>query len=1136
MIERGRTRARVGLRALGAGASTMALLCAAPALAQPVQPSSVTPDTPATNPPAPNKPAGAGSAGTSSGPSSVRAATAGTEPGTAGNTTGTSGTSAATETPPPPGTSNEVVVTGVRQSLASAQAIKKNSDTVVDAITAEDIGALPDRSVNEALQRVPGVAISRFAAPSDSQHFSVEGSGVVIRGLSYVRGEFNGRDTFAVSGGREIGFNDVPSELVGSIEVFKNLTADLVEGGIAGTVNINQRKPFDSNKDVYFLSASGNIGDLAGKAAPSVVGLISKRWEFADGSKFGVLLSGSYSQQYSKAESIFLGPELPRYNDDKNGNGVQDPGEGRTINAGTPYASTLFDTFPVPAGFNQVYTPVGAGSRVQDFDRERIGFAGGFQYENAAHNFLVTGQMLRTDSREDWLEHTTEPNVYYGDVTATFPAAGTSYTFDGDGLFTSGDISHTGGAVQGTHAAGTCADPTSTYCAFTNLAPNGLFTTFSNRHFYTSSITQDQSLNIKWDPTSRLHINLDGQYIWSESFNMDDIVDGATYSGVNVDLRGNGGLPQITLNPQGFNAASYFIDPGNIYLRDAFNNRNINSGYEWSSRADAQYDLSDDSFFRKVRVGFRWSERKQVVRSNNYNNWGAVSDVWTGGGPTFLSRLPASDYAGFSYGSDFFRGEGVQPPDTPFIASDILRDHDALEALLRQATAIGGGTYVPLEDRKTPGGLVDGYFLPSEVYRNSEETYGGYVRLDFGLDHFWRGMSLSGNVGVRYVTTEDISFGGLTFPNANQIFSADTQNPPRYTDIPSYCAYETLNPPTTGQFPVICTVSAAQQQAILAFSNGASTPDAAKQDYDHWLPAFNVKLQVDPKLLFRFAYSKAISRPNFGNLQDYTGVSVNGANTAGNFGFTATAQNPYLKPIEAQQFDVTGEWYFSKVGSLTASLFYKDLTNIILDNYGFTRPLTNNGQTFDVLVNGPANAPGHGKIKGAEIAYQQTYDWLPGVLKGLGLQANFTYIDPGHLPNGVPSNGAADGSRPPLDVTGIYNNLPLAGLSKYNANGAIFYDYGPVYARLAYSWRSKFLLTNRDCCFPYLPVESLDTGQMDGSVFYRLGSHWKLGLEAQNILDETTRTDLILNAQGLEAPVRWFKSDRQVTFTVSATY
>src|SRR5690606_17576460 len=87
----------------------------------------------------------------------------------------------------------EILVSGMRQSLQGAQDIKRNADTFVDSITASDIGSLPDRSVLEAMQRVPGVSIERFQAADDPDHFSVEGSGAVIRGMSATRSEFNGR-------------------------------------------------------------------------------------------------------------------------------------------------------------------------------------------------------------------------------------------------------------------------------------------------------------------------------------------------------------------------------------------------------------------------------------------------------------------------------------------------------------------------------------------------------------------------------------------------------------------------------------------------------------------------------------------------------------------------------------------------------------------------------------------------------------------------------------------------------------------------------------------------------------------------------------------------------------------------------
>src|SRR5205085_1894021 len=86
---------------------------------------------------------------------------------------------------------NVVVVTGQRAALNSAQKLKQNSDEIVDSIVGEDIGKLPDRSVTEVLQRVVGVTIDRTMAKGDPEHYSVEGSGVTIRGLSYVRSELN---------------------------------------------------------------------------------------------------------------------------------------------------------------------------------------------------------------------------------------------------------------------------------------------------------------------------------------------------------------------------------------------------------------------------------------------------------------------------------------------------------------------------------------------------------------------------------------------------------------------------------------------------------------------------------------------------------------------------------------------------------------------------------------------------------------------------------------------------------------------------------------------------------------------------------------------------------------------------------
>jgi outer membrane receptor protein involved in Fe transport len=112
----------------------------------------------------------------------------------------------------------QIVVVGVRRALESAAQIKKNADTVVDSITATDIGAFPDTSVSGALQRVPGITVSRLQSSDDSTHPSGEPTGVLIRGLTQVRTEFNGRDSFSADAARGLNFNDISPELMSGVD------------------------------------------------------------------------------------------------------------------------------------------------------------------------------------------------------------------------------------------------------------------------------------------------------------------------------------------------------------------------------------------------------------------------------------------------------------------------------------------------------------------------------------------------------------------------------------------------------------------------------------------------------------------------------------------------------------------------------------------------------------------------------------------------------------------------------------------------------------------------------------------------------------------------------------------------------
>jgi len=114
--------------------------------------------------------------------------------------------------------------------------------------------------------------------------------------------------------------------------------------------------------------------------------------------------------------------------------------------------------------------------------------------------------------------------------------------------------------------------------------------------------------------------------------------------------------------------------------------------------------------------------------------------------------------------------------------------------------------------------------------------------------------------------------------------------------------------------------------------------------------------------------------------------------------------------------------------------------------------------------------------------------------------------------------------------------LPLVGLSKHNANFALVYEKGPISTRLAYNWRSAFLLTTRDVITPFAPVLNEATGQLDGSFTYSLTDRVKVGVQAVNLTNEVTRTSQILNDDLLRAGRSWFMNDRRFSLLLRANF
>ena len=1067
-----------------------------------------------------------------------------------------------------------IVVSGYRASLGTAQTVKREADTFVDSISAEDIGALPDRSVAEALQRVPGVNIGRFEKTTDPDRFSVEGTGVIIRGLPYVRSELNGREIFSATGGRVLSFNDISPELLGRVDVFKNVTADMVEGAIAGTVNLVTRKPLDTNGFKVAGTIGANYGDLREEWSPEFSGLISNSWN-TDAGSFGIQLGYAYSELKSRTDASQVADPCYRA-DTFDGPCLR----ALTVGSGGFVGDPNFDAsnFP-PAG--ALVVPKGAGVRTTDLDRDREAFSAVGQYESADGRFLATVEWLRSETNFDTEEFALIARVD-DELLFPTPAAGSTWQFDDNGVFESGVLTQRVGDAYATPFG------------------RGGIPIDSLRFLRgAKSVTEDFSLDLKFEATDRLRFNFEAQHIDSKLSR--DSVFGALSTFANIDLDLSGKTPSVQfLAPPG-SPADYFSSGESTYYWFGLDSREKNEGDLDSLRFDAEYDISDDGFFRQARFGARWAERDRTTRNTNFSTWGNLSAPWAGragcapwnDGPgcaatggfvpgRWFTGLPGQEFAiaGGAFTDEFpdysqYRApfnDGFQRGNTPlpiengagwfFGGDDFLGEYldgitdqqfDEIQTFGQSPERFNYGVNGRTRVDELTGEVIpcdiQGVYCPGEVSTVSETTKAAYARVDFGHD-FDNGMSLVGNFGLRYVETSVTSGGRIGFPDAGRFDTPVIENGVQVGggngDGVVQVSELTVGCPDPGNpnavVPVslvgICRLSDARLAEFAAAFTGEILDDSRKIRFDNWLPSFNAKLDVGGGLLFRAAVSKGISRPDLqlfragGGISDNT-VALNAANNleTGPL-FALETGNRNLKPITSWNYDLSAEWYFDEVGSLTFSVFLKDIQGIVNDGFEVVNYTSPSGASTDVQVKGPVNDQG-GDLKGFELAYQQTYDFLPGLLSGLGTQLTYTYVDGGDFSN---PNLAAVGQS---SVTTGINELgggaftgaqPVAGLSEHTINATVFYEKGPLALRAAYNWRSDFLITPRDDIFPFSPIWQESTGQLDASIFYSVTDNIKLGIQGVNLLDEVTETTQVVDFDGTRVTRSAFRNDRRFTF------
>jgi iron complex outermembrane receptor protein len=317
-----------------------------------------------------------------------------------------------------PSNVSEVVVTGLRESLEKAIEIKRQSDNHVEAISSADIGKLPDKNVADALQRLPGVNTTSAASGEggfdENDRVSIRGTSpsltqVTVDGHSVSTGDWFILDQFQTVG-RSVSFTLLPSEIVDTTLVYKTQDASLLEGGVAGVVDIVTRKPLSFGKELTFQAkAEAAYNNLTGKTKPQVDGLIS--WHNADHT-FGILAQGFYEERTERR----YGQETLGYSQITAGSttGTVHPD---LVNVWAPnlIGSTLF---------NQVRRREGGDVAIQWKPDDKVefnlsGFYSDLNATNQNYNYMFWGS--REIAQNAPTAYTVKDNTL---VSATFPLNG----------------------------------------------------------------------------------------------------------------------------------------------------------------------------------------------------------------------------------------------------------------------------------------------------------------------------------------------------------------------------------------------------------------------------------------------------------------------------------------------------------------------------------------------------------------------------------------------------------------------------------------------------------------------------------------------------------------------------------------
>ena len=994
-------------------------------------------------------------------------------------------------------TSDTIIVTGIRASLANALDEQREAPSLTEVILAEDIGKLPDQNLAEVLENITGIQITREAGV---------GTGVQIRGTDSNRLEINGVSSVGAGNGRTgINFEDLNPSIIAGVEVIKAPEAKTIEGSVGGTINLRTIRPLDLDKPLLSVRAQAENSNLSsGGLQPRISGAIGNVWETNSGQEFGVVVSGSFTRSTNTA----FRPRLDR--DNLTDCTVATP--STSCPAGAPgFLGVQF--------LNQV-------QETQNF--ETFNIAGTVEYRPVNNlklyaDYIYTDQERRLSGSRVQFSNVSRLNGS-GDASGT--GANINFTdfatFDLGNSATGQDLGSILAVTAGTFTPFQASD----FADIQDVIDDGRGAPFLRVSSDNGSRLTDSDVlrtGAEWE-AGRLSIAAEYSRVTADTVNP-NLSTTLNFINPNSDVAPNGngdfrdenGIPIIFDFSDGISFGINFADPfaptveqlldPNNYVFDGTPqfSANIQENEENTFRFDTSYDFTDTSipFITSVDVGYRYSNRETLRDNREASDSGSSSlsgSLNAGGVAELLAEIP--DNFGEGTDSDLFVS-GVLHLD-PNIGAN---PEQTVAAINAAAVAQGLGPIFTSGLESDAGDFFD----------IEEETNAIYGQVNFESGR------LRGNAGVRWVDTSIAStanvFSGGT-PTLNTINSGYDHFLPRVN-----LAFDVTD-------NIILRASYAQEinrpgfasiSSALELPGGGGVNSNAEGGNPNLLPeevdAFDVSASwyFAPQAVFSVGYFRKERDGLFG-------ADIDEPGGPGDPGVIAPNTRDTVGPV------CEGGGVFSPLTE--AGIF-------------------GNGETgVCVGLESTFNSTGTTTQEGVEVAFQYNLgEWEDrlgsfGWASGFGIIANYTYqtednnsgftdIAPGRAQTIFEGQGFDPDVNPVQRETAT-----LLNLSNHSYNVTGFYEKYGLSARVRYTWRDSFRtddLPGTGNVFDPLGFRGVveSRGQLNSSISYAITDQFSVNVEGVNLTKSSqnifcVNDNALLCYEGI--------TDRRITFGASFRY